>query len=158
MRLQKIILLLGILGVVVLQLQTGIASGSISVEDADAVRNFTLNTAPSDAINSTDASQQETFIDVFVNDADTARDFNLIGASEDALDSTDAPQQETFIDVFVNDADAVRDFNFAPVDSITYSVGEGAPDPATKNHFIDAYNRNGGATVLGSPTTEVHRA
>ncbi|MCK5108895.1 MAG: PD40 domain-containing protein, partial [Methanosarcinales archaeon] len=39
-----------------------------------------------------------------------------------------------------------------------YSVGQGAPDLATKNHFIDAYNRNGGATVLGSPTTEVHRA
>ena len=39
-----------------------------------------------------------------------------------------------------------------------YSVGEGAPDLATKNHFIDAYNRNGGADVLGSPTTEVHRA
>ena len=39
-----------------------------------------------------------------------------------------------------------------------YSVGEGAPDLATKNHFIDAYNRNGGADVLGSPTTEVHSA
>ncbi|RZB28611.1 MAG: hypothetical protein AEth_01871 [Candidatus Argoarchaeum ethanivorans] len=124
MRLHKIILLLGILVVVVvLQMQTGIASGSISVEDADAVRNFTLNTA-----------------------------------SGDALDSTDASQQETFIDVFVNDADAIRDFDFAPADPLTYSVGEGAPDPATKNHFIDAYNRNGGTTVLGSPTTEVHRA
>ncbi|MCK4625081.1 MAG: hypothetical protein KAV00_07210, partial [Phycisphaerae bacterium] len=47
--------------------------------------------------------------------------------------------------------------------TITYtlsvpSVGQGAPDLATKNHFIDAYNRNGGLTVLGSPTTEVHRA
>ena len=39
-----------------------------------------------------------------------------------------------------------------------YSVGEGAPDLATKNHFIDAYNRNGGVNVLGSPTTEVHEA
>jgi parallel beta-helix repeat protein len=39
-----------------------------------------------------------------------------------------------------------------------YSVGEGAPDLAIKNHFIDAYSRNGGANVLGSPTTEVHEA
>ena len=39
-----------------------------------------------------------------------------------------------------------------------YSVGQGAPTEAIKNHFIDAYNRNGGANVLGSPTTEVHRA
>ncbi|CAD7768743.1 3',5'-cyclic adenosine monophosphate phosphodiesterase CpdA [Candidatus Methanoperedenaceae archaeon GB50] len=158
MRLHKIILLLGILGVVVLQLQTGIASGSISVEDADAVRNFTLNTAPSDAINSTDVPQQETFIDVFVNDADAARDFNLIGASDDALNSTDASEQETFIDVFVNDVDAMRDFDFSNSPPAGYSVGQGAPDLATKNHFTDAYNRNGGADVLGSPTTEVHRA
>ena len=40
----------------------------------------------------------------------------------------------------------------------TYSVGQGAPDLVTKNHFIDAYNRNGGVNVLGSPTTEVHEA
>jgi hypothetical protein len=39
-----------------------------------------------------------------------------------------------------------------------YSVGDGAPDVATKNHFIDAYNRSGGVNVLGSPTTEVHEA
>ena len=37
------------------------------------------------------------------------------------------------------------------------SVGQGAPDLATKNHFIDAYNRNGGINVLGNPATEVHR-
>jgi len=41
---------------------------------------------------------------------------------------------------------------------LVYSIGQGAPDLATKNHFIDAYNRNGGLTVLGSPTTEVHGA
>ncbi|RKX50988.1 MAG: hypothetical protein DRP25_04900, partial [Thermotoga sp.] len=76
----------------------------------------------------------------------------------DAINSTDASEQETFIDVFVNDADATRDVDFTPVEPITYSVGEGAPDLATKNHFIDAYNRNGGATVLGSPTTAVHKA
>jgi len=46
----------------------------------------------------------------------------------------------------------------APYSPTDYSVGQGAPDLATKNHFIDAYNRNGGATVLGSPTTDVHRA
>ena len=46
----------------------------------------------------------------------------------------------------------------APYSPTSYSVGQGAPDLATKNHFIDAYNRNGGATVLGSPATEVHRA
>jgi hypothetical protein len=40
----------------------------------------------------------------------------------------------------------------------TYSVGQGAPDLATKNHFYDAYRRNGRTTVLGIPTTEVHRA
>ena len=45
-----------------------------------------------------------------------------------------------------------------PVTKEYYSVGEGAPTEEIKNHFIDAYNRNGGATVLGSPTTEVHRA
>jgi parallel beta-helix repeat protein len=45
-----------------------------------------------------------------------------------------------------------------PYSPTAYSVGQGAPDLATKNHFIDAYNRNGGATVLGSPATEVHRA
>ena len=119
MRIFKTILLLGILGVLILQLQTGIVSGSISVEDADAVQNFTLNTAPSDALNSTDASEQETFIDVYVNGADAMRDFNLSGASADALDSTDASEQETFIDVFVNDADAMRDFNLEPAEPIT---------------------------------------
>jgi parallel beta-helix repeat protein len=46
----------------------------------------------------------------------------------------------------------------APYSPTGYSVGQGAPDLATKNHFIDAYNRNGGLTVLGSPTTDVHRA
>ena len=119
MRLCKIILLLGILGVIILQLQIGIASGSIFVEDADAVRNFTLNTAPGDALDSTDAPQQETFVDVYVNGADAMRDFNLSGASADALDSTDAPEQETFIDVYVNDADAMRDFNLEPAEPIT---------------------------------------
>jgi len=39
-----------------------------------------------------------------------------------------------------------------------YSVGQGAPDLAIKNHFIDAYNRNGGVSVLGDPATEVHDA
>jgi len=43
-------------------------------------------------------------------------------------------------------------------DAPQISVGQGAPDLATKNHFIDAYNRNGGITVLGSPATDVHRA
>jgi S-layer protein (TIGR01567 family) len=38
------------------------------------------------------------------------------------------------------------------------AVGQGAPDLATKNHFIDAYNRNGGINVMGNPATEVHRA
>jgi len=37
-----------------------------------------------------------------------------------------------------------------------YSVGEGAPDLAIKNHFIDAYNRNGGLSVLSNPATDVH--
>jgi len=36
------------------------------------------------------------------------------------------------------------------------SVGQGAPTPEIEQLFIDAYNRNGGADVLGSPTTEVH--
>jgi len=43
-------------------------------------------------------------------------------------------------------------------DAPKISVGQGAPDLATKNHFIDAYNRNGGINVLGNPTTDVHRA
>ena len=101
-----------ILGGILLQMQTGTASGSISVEDADAVRNFSLNSASDDALNSTDAPGQETCIDVYVCDADAARDFNLSTASEDALDSSDAVPQGTVIDVYVCDADAVRDFDF----------------------------------------------
>ena len=152
MRLHKIILLLGILGAIVLQMQTGIASGSISVEDADAVRNFTLNTAPSDALNSTDASQQETFIDVYVNDADVARDFNLIGASEDALDSTDASQQETFIDVYVNDADVARDFNLigASEDALD------STDASQQETFIDVYVCDADATLNFTLSTPLH--
>ncbi|MCX9083992.1 MAG: metallophosphoesterase [Candidatus Methanoperedens sp.] len=41
---------------------------------------------------------------------------------------------------------------------LTISVGQDAPDLATQNHFIAAYNRNGGIIVLGSPATVVHRA
>ena len=135
MRHRKIILLLGILGVIVLQLQTGIASGSISVADADAVRNFTLNSAPSDALDSTDAPQQETFVDVYVSDADAMRDFNLSTASEDVLDSTDAPEQETFVDVYVSDADAMRDFDLFTASEDALDSTD-APEQGT---FIDVY-------------------
>ena len=142
MRLFKIILLLGILGVIILQLQTGLASGSIYVEDVDAFRNFTLNTAPTDALDSTDAPEQETFVDVYVRDADAMRDFNLSHASNDAIDSTDAPEQGTFIDVYVSDADATRDFNLS-------SASEDAldsTDATQQETFIDVYVNDAGAT------------
>ncbi|NQE45677.1 hypothetical protein C5S31_06635 [ANME-1 cluster archaeon GoMg2] len=48
-------------------------------------------------------------------------------------------------------------YAFDPNPSI-YSVGQGAPDLAIKNHFTAAYNRNGAANVLGNPTTAVHKA
>ena len=135
MRLCKIILLLGILVVIMLHLQTGIASGSVFVADADAVRNFTLNTAPGDALDSTDAPEQETFIDVYVNGANAIRDFNLSCASNDALNSTDASEQETFIDVYVNDADATRDFNLCTASEDVLDSTD-APEQET---FIDVY-------------------
>ncbi|KAF5421463.1 MAG: hypothetical protein C5S44_06505 [Candidatus Methanocomedens sp.] len=37
-------------------------------------------------------------------------------------------------------------------------VGQGAPDPAVEQLFIEAYDRNGGVDVLGDPATEVHDA
>ncbi|RJS82121.1 hypothetical protein CW713_05550 [Methanophagales archaeon] len=89
--------------------------GIITVEDADAMRDFDLRTASGDALDSSDAPEQDTFIDVYVNNADATRDFNLISAPGDALDSSDAPEQDAFIDVYVNGVDAMRDFDFMPI-------------------------------------------
>jgi hypothetical protein len=77
-----------LLGVLVFYSQIALASGAdVSIEEADSLRNFTLNTTPDDALDSTDATPQETFIDVFVSDADSTRKSDLCEAPEDALDS-----------------------------------------------------------------------
>ena len=125
----------------------------IFTEDIDSLLGQNLLDSPAGLDNSLTAVRPR----IFTEDIDSLFGHNIIDTPAELDSSLNTVRPR----IFTEHLDSLWSPQIAPYSPSpppTISVGQGAPDLAIKNHFIDAYNRNGGINVLVNPATEVHRA